>query len=152
MAPRRQATPCANLFSVVRSSRLISRVIWWCCAALLLTQLFGIHAHRVDATAAHGHSHFEWHFAHSGLYALDSSDSNSGAEDTSGHGDSNADGLKSFVMKTLGTLAVALPAMALLLSPPLTQPVRLALQHSQRIVARTPRYSIKPPTQAPPLR
>jgi hypothetical protein len=152
MASRRQATLCANLFFVIRSSRLISRVIWWCCAALLLTQLFGIHAHRVDATAARGHSHFEWHFAHSGLYALDSSDSNSGAEDTSGHGDSNADGLKSFVMKTLGTLAVGLPALALLLSIPVAQPLRLPLQRGRRIVDRPPRYSIKPPTHAPPRR
>ena len=134
---------------MVYSSRLIRRVVWWCCAALLVTQLFGIHAHRVETAGAHGH--FEWHFAHSGLYALDANNSNDGADDTSGHGDANADGLKSFVMKMFGTLAVGLPALALLLSIPVAQPLRLPLQRSRRIVDRPPRYSIKPPTQAPPL-
>ena len=134
---------------MVYSSRLIRRVIWWCCAALLVTQLFGIHAHRVDTAGAHGH--FEWHFAHSGIYALDASDVSGGTDDTSGHSDSNSDGLKSFVMKMFGALAIGLPAIALLLSLPVTQARRLPLQRSVRIVDRPPRYSIKPPTQAPPL-
>jgi len=108
----------------------------------------GIHAHRTDAHSTHGHGHFEWHFAHSGLYALDASDDTSGL---SGHGDSNADGLKSFVMKMFGTLAIALPAVWLLLSVSFSKPLRLSLQ-PRRIVERPPRYSIKPPTQAPPLR
>ncbi|MFZ9872240.1 MAG: hypothetical protein ACO3FH_04785 [Steroidobacteraceae bacterium] len=133
---------------MVRSRHITSRVVWWCCAVLLATQLFGIHAHRTDAHSTHGHGHFEWHFAHSGLYALDAAVD---TIDLSGHGDSNADGLKSFVMKLLGTLVIALPSVWLLLSVSPSKALRPSFQ-PRRIVERPPRYAIKPPTQAPPLR
>jgi hypothetical protein len=135
------------MFYVTRSSRMMSRIIWWSCAALIVTQLFGIHAHRTDTPKIHGYSHSNLHFAHSGLDALDPPDL---WDHLNWHGDSDADGLKSVVMKTPGLFAIVLP-MLWLLSALISKPLQITLQ-TRRIVDRRPRYLIKPPTQASPLR
>jgi len=101
----------------------------------------------MDTPKTHGHSHSDLRVVHSGLDALDPHDI---WDYLNWHGDSDADGLKSVVMKTPGMFAIVLPVLWLQAAL-ISKPLQITLQ-TRRIVDRRPRYLIKPPTQAPPLR